>query len=115
MPSNESIMLSDRFKDMRLWRAESPGGTEMRRLEERSRWVIDVRYGSGVVGRKVKALSERQRCFRNLHLNFDNFSTRVPSGESFIAVGSRSAASSDIGVGMPVGGNMRLDRLDGCL
>ena len=61
MPSTESIMLSERLRETRLYRVERPGGTETSRLEDKSRCVTEVRYGSGVVGMNVKELSARDR------------------------------------------------------
>ena len=48
MPSTESIMLSDRFRYTRLYSPARLGGTDTSRLEERSRWVSEVRYGTEV-------------------------------------------------------------------
>ena len=61
-------MLSERLSDTKLYKAARPDGTETRRLDDRSKWVRDVRDKRGVIGINVKAFSAKLRYRNDSHL-----------------------------------------------
>src|ERR1700722_12623622 len=102
IPNTESIILSERFKEMRLCRTDSPEGTETRRLDDKSRCVSDVRYGNGSVGRKVKALSDSDRCFKKAHLSDESWVERGgDDASSWVGAVSSALSITDSGSGVP--------------
>ena len=60
-------MLLVRLRETRLYNDDNPGGIE-ERLEKRSRWEREGKYGTGLVGRNVRPLSDSDRCFREARL-----------------------------------------------
>jgi hypothetical protein len=68
----------------------------MRRFEDKSRYVMDVRYWIGFVGKNVRALSDRHKCFKNAQFISER------TGPAFSDVGVSSCSATRGGKGVPL-------------
>lgn len=94
MPRMESIMLSERLSIDNKGRVSRPGGIDTRRLEDRSSDTRAWRYCRGSMGMNVIALSDKDKCRSNPHLDPESIGSADESTDAPTSSSSSSSSSS---------------------